>query len=362
MKQGLLQWALAWSLVGFAGHASGQSENADYIGIGEDSQWEWWGTARVRFDGVYDLPGGREDLERGRLHGYIGGRYQFGSAWEFGAAVKLASGTEGNRDNRRNLDNEEEDGIEPGELYISYDTGARLFRAGKSDIPFKLTGVVWDHDFRPTGISYLQDHDVRGFDRLTFAAGYYAPQHIDESESRLAAIQARYHYRAGAPRSFSASLGYLEFDDLDEVVADGRTRTNRRAGGALVSDYELLDLVLESNVLIAERPLVTTVDLVKNLGADDLDEGARLSIRYGDTREDGQWEAGYSIQRIQRDAVMAAFNEDDWWFPTNMRGYSFWYGYSFSPNWRFKVATFFERRDDLDEGLERLLLDVHYRF
>jgi len=33
------------------------------------------------------------------------------------------------------------------------------------------------------------------------------------------------------------------------------------------------------------------------------------------------------VQRIQRDAAMAAFNSDDWWFHSFMHGYMPWIGY-----------------------------------
>ena len=71
---------------------------------------------------------------------------------------------------------------------------------------------------------------------------------------------------------------------------------------------------------------------------------------------------GASIQRIQRDAVMAAFNDDDWWFHSAARGYSLWLAYGIDSHWQLRLSGFIETRDGLDEATDRLLLDVEARW
>ena len=166
----------------------------------------------------------------------------------------------------------------------------------------------------------------------------------------------------GAETGFSAFLSYLDFDDLEVLAREGLGRTNRRAAGLLVSDYELLDLQLIGRTQAFAAPLVARLDLVRNLGADDLRDGARFSLVWGDADDLGGWELGYSIQRAQRDAVLAAFAEDDWWFHTFARGYMPWVAYGFGPHLTLQATAFLERRDGIDEYTDRYLLDLRSRW
>lgn len=329
-----------------------------------ESSWEAYGQARLRVDQVENLPNGG-DVDRGRFHGLFGLRNTGFDRFEFGAAVKVAVGTDSNADNVRFLDNEESDEVLLGEAYLRYFAGPdTLIEVGMTPLPLLLTPAVWDHDLRTMGASIQQDFSIRDFDRLSFLAGRFQGMHIDESETELNAFQASWEILEGAPKGGAVRLGYLDFDALDGLVGDGRTRTNRlRVGsptGALANDFELLDLQLEMVWPTRFGGLLAQVDLVQNLAADEDDQGARVSLILGNAERNGGWEFGYSQQRIQREAVMAAFNEDDWWFPTAMRGYMPWVSWG-SGNVHVRLAAFIERRDDREEHLKRLLLDFNWR-
>ena len=71
---------------------------------------------------------------------------------------------------------------------------------------------------------------------------------------------------------------------------------------------------------------------------------------------------GGNLGRVQRDAVLAAFAEDDWWFHSFARGYMPWVAYGINQNWTVQASGFFERRDGVDEYTERLLLDLRSRW
>jgi len=145
--------------------------------------------------------------------------------------------------------------------------------------------------------------------------------------------------------------------------SQGLTRTNRRIGTQLVSDYHLLDLQLVGRMHPwNEWPLEIRVDLLRNVGADDLRDGARGSIVLGDRLQPHGWEFGFAAQRIQRDAAMAAFNSDDWWFHSFAHGVMPWIGYGFNATWSLRVAGFHEQRDAAKVYTDRLLVDVNARW
>ncbi len=327
----------------------------------EESPWTTRGDVLLRAE-TTDVPG-RDSIDRLRSRLRLGADYLASDRIEFGGAIKLAVGTDSNRDNRRNLDNERSDQLALDELWMRwYASPDWVVTLGKDELPLTLSPMLWDEDLRPIGISSDSHFAIGDFDGMTVIVGYFAPDFLYENESRLAALQVGYHFREGAPWSASALLAYLHFDDLDELVLEGLARTNRVANGRLVSDYELIDLQLVGRGELAELPLELKVDLSRNLGARDQDEAARISLVLGDRRQAGQWEFGFAAQRMQRDAVLAAASDDDWWFHSFARGVMPWVGYGLSEHVNLRFAAFDERRDGANDSVSRYLFDLQARW
>jgi hypothetical protein len=325
--------------------------------------WSWFGDLLLRGDITHDLPLGLPDetRSRGRVRGGI--LWQATDSLTLTAAGEASQGSDSARVIRLAHDNERINDLNVDLLLARWqfsDSTALLL--GKAPLPLELTSMVWDPVLRPIGAVLETGIEVREFDRLVFAGGYLAGDHLYGDESRILALQAGWRINEGAPTGGSLLLSFLGFDDLEEIAASGLARSNRRVGNRLISDYDLLDLLLELRTELASRPLLARVDLVKNLGADDLDEAARGSLQWGDSLLPRQWEVGYSYQRIQRDAVMAAFNSQDWWFHSAMRGHGTWLAYGFDAHWRAKVSVFIERADGRAVDLDRTLIDVEARW
>src|SRR5262249_39739602 len=149
-----------------------------------------------------------------------------------------------------------------------------------------------------------------------------------------------------------------DFGDLGELTREGLARTNSIAGGNLVNDYRLGDLQFIGHVETAGWPVEGRLDVVNNFGADDANQGARGSIAIGDSTKPRGWEFGLAAQRIQRDAVMAAFNSDNWWFHSAVRGQMLWAAYGLDATWILKLSGFHERRDGLTEYTDRVTLEL----
>ena len=327
------------------------------------SALDWYGDLRLRYEKTTDIPGRIDDVDRGRAALRTGLRFNNESGWEFAAAAKLAAGTDDNIDGRRNNDNEQSNGAKLDEWYAAYSASeSSVLHIGKTSMPLVLSPLLWDRDLRPVGASFEYSKEVRDFDALHFAAGYFAGDHLYGDESRIAAVQFGYGWLEGAQTGFGTFISYLQFDDLRVLAREGLGRTNRRFAGVLVSDYELLDLQFIGRTQALEKPLVARLDLVRNLGAADLKDGARFSLIWGDAERLGGWELGYAYQRAQRDAVLAAFAEDDWWFHSFARGYMPWVAYGFNEHWSLQATAFLERRDGIDEYTDRYLLDLRSRW
>jgi protein kinase-like protein len=325
-----------------------------------------FGDVRMRGDFVSYLPAGRENLNRGRLS------LRLGLAWapvpqaEVGAAFMGALGTDTNADNPRNNDNERSDTLAVSQAYVRLVPFAGRGRAaggaiiaGKMELPLWLTPLVWDDDLRPVGIAYTHRFDVRAYDVLRIAGGGFVNDHLYGDGSRLAAAQAGWLWREGAPTGGELQLSYLHFGRLDEVPPE-LFRTNTVSQGQLANDYQLLDLQVALRTPLGPIPFGARGDFVRNLGADADRDGTRLALRFGDATVPRHPELAYVFQRIERDAVLAGFNGDDWWFHSRARGHLAAASLGVAAGVTFRVSAFFERRDDLEEWTRRLLLDLRW--
>ena len=349
-------------LLGLSAAACAQDEEVDPLLSAEETA-----TSTSRFitelwlgqDHVSGLPNNRANLNRTRARLRVGMNWSFADHWDFTASGRIAQGSDDNRDNRRNNDNERSDSFGIDQILLRWHDGEQAsLQFGKAPLPLDLSPMLWDPDLRPAGFAYERSVALGDFNRLHWVIGYFAGQHLYGDESRIGAAQFAFNWREGAPTRAGVTLSYLDFSDLEELTRQGLARTNAISAGRLVSDYRLLDLQLSGHTELGSWPIDLHIDLVRNFGADFARDGGRLSVSAGDHRQPGGFQIGLAIERIQREAVMAAFNSDDWWFHSNRRGQLAWVAYGIDETWRLRLSGFRELRDGLDEYTHRLLLDV----
>jgi hypothetical protein len=379
---------VCWLLLALLPAGAAAQEETDPLFGGEETDEEaepasgrFYGDFQARYDRIGSLNplSGITRIERGRARLRFGWRDTRGNL-EYAIAAKLARGTDSNQDTRANLDNEESDAEELDEAMLrwTFDQGTELL-LGKTALPLDLTPMLWDSDLRPAGISAARSFAVGDFDRFSLVGGAFVPMHLYGDDSRLAALQAGYHWREGAPFSASVKLAYLDFSHLGDLVHEGLTRSNWReiirppgspppvscgvchgVAGDLVNEFRMVDLQGELRWTLDDEPLVVNVDVVHNLEASRDDLGGRVSVSYGDWRKPRGLQYGLAYQRFQRDAVLAAFSDDDWWFHSNARGVLAHVGYGIDPTWSVHLSYVRDRRDGPFRGgpVERWLFDV----
>ena len=327
----------------------------------KSSPWTAFGDGLVRYDRTTDIPR-PTDRTIDRVFGRVraGVLYDPIPALQIGGAIKLAAANNKNRDDRSYNENERSNDIAIDQLFVRWkpsDTTSVLL--GKSIFPLELSPMVWDSDLRPVGVSADTSFAVNGSDRLQFTVGYFNGNLPYGDDSRIGAAQAAYRWHEGQPTSGAVIVSYLDFSDLEQLTREGLSRTNRLIGDRLQSDFHLFDTQFVLRMHPREMPLEVRIDLLRNLGADDQRDGARGSIVLGDRRQPHGWEFGFSAQRIQWDAAMAAFNSDDWWFHSWARGVMPWVGYGIDSTWSMRLAEFHERRDGVSQYTDRVLLDLY---
>lgn len=218
---------------------------ADPIVDGADEaptrHWSAFGDLLLRAEQTTGIPARNDDLERLRARLRFGTRGTFGD-FELGAALEATQGSDGNQDNRRNLDNERSDDLNLDEFYLGYRFGedSRL-QIGKAPLPLALTPMLWDADLRPIGVSVEHSLRIGDWQRLSVVAGSFAGDPLYGDDSRLQAAQIGWHWREGSALAWDAKLAWLRFSDLGDLVRAGLARTNRRNGDRFLERFELLD-------------------------------------------------------------------------------------------------------------------------
>jgi hypothetical protein len=322
--------------------------------------WSWFGDAMLREDHVNGIPRADDSVQRTFGRARVGVLFDPIPALEFGGAVKLAASSDNNTDDRINNFDERSNDVALDQLFVRWrPNDTTSFLLGKTNFPLELSPLTWDQDLRPVGISGQTSFAVGEIDRIVLSGGYFNGNLPYDDDSRIGAVQVAYRWHEGAPTSASVLLSYLDFSSLEQLTSQGLARTNRRVGNELVSDYHLFDLQFVGRLHPGDWPLEARLDLLRNVGADDERDGARLSVVLGDRRQPHGWEFGFAAQRIQRDAAMAAFNSDDWWFHSWSHGVMPWVGYGFDATWSMRLAGFHEKRDGVSQHTDRLLLDLY---
>ena len=313
--------------------------------VTSDESPGWHGDWSARGEAVRDIPDPTQrPFERARLRLTYG--YERG--W-LGARLLAAAGTDHNRDVLRRFDNVRADEVVLDRVYAHWGPGRLWLTAGKFGMPLTTTGLLWDPKLQAQGVAARRTF---GGPRAEVHARALVSvrAHLHPDRSRLAAGQLDVQFaNLAVPR---LALGLFAFDHLEDTPR----RTNRPA-----SQFRVVSLLARKEVGIAERSFDAALHLVHNLDADVAASGGELTLRFHRLQRSVPWSLRYTGQRVQRDAVPAAFSDDVWWFHTAHRGHLLAASMTVQ-GITVELGGMVQRRDDLTERLSRAFLEVRGSF
>lgn len=350
----------------FADTGFEESFEDELIDIEESAnRFEFFGDVQLRIDSVRDLPRLVEkDFDRVTARARMGVLWLPNDTVEVGLAAKVNVSSQSNSKSRFNLDNERADDIELDELFFNYiltEQTSVLF--GQTHFPLQLSPMLWDHDLRPQGLSVNHRRALSEFNSFDIVGGFFLGNHQYGDDSNIRAIQAALNIGEGKNTSYSIVMSYLDFNNLNDLATNDLLRTN--SGSVLTgfsTDFDVADIQVNLNLNQHAFPVRIKLDFSNNLAIGHDDFAGRADLILGNSIRQQGIEIGVATQRIQQDALVAAFNDDDWWFPTQMRGTTAWLAYGFNESLRFKFAVFTERRDNRPKHNKRALFDLQYFF
>jgi hypothetical protein len=257
-------------------------------------------------------------------------------------------------------------------LYVEFESKGLLLTGGKFPNPFfRRTDMVWDGDVNPQGLA--AKYTYSGHDRVTpSVTGVYAI--IDEQTF------APDSYMWGGQVAVSASPmpdfeltlagGYYDYAIKNLRNADaGDTRSNRLTADstAYLSDFDLLDATagLTYQGLGERYGFRLEGEVVKNLGAaGDDGTGFSIDLHVGRASQASDTRFRYGYALMERDAVLAAFSNDNTTLATNYRQHTVAFDWVAAPKTTINATWYLYRRNaletatDTDQWVSRIRLNL----
>lgn len=296
----------------------------------------------------------------------------------------------------------------PGNLKDNGPIKGVTIGAGKFDNPFfrYSTPIVWDSDLTPEGIYEKANFQLYNGEKNKLNLYTTLGQFITNENSGTDADAGIYgyqgalnwsthHFNTKQPVDVTGAVSFYDVTDWSNtVLASGNTastsflRTNTLEAGG----FRMVDVYPEVQFYIGDNQATLWYNYVNNVGNDrnftsgtaagddihDMDTAWGLGAKFGKAKKKGDWEAYYGYYEIGANAVVAAFNDNDFGGPggaghTNRQGHKFGVGYSLTDsimvNWTGYVVTPLNPNtsttpvaNSLNETVFRSQADLNYKF
>ena len=322
--------------------------------------------ALARYDDITHLHF-RPDISRGRFEVRPEVGFAVSERFRIGVRAVADYGTDTNDKNSANFDNYRSRGVSVERYYVEARPGEFVVHAGAFGLPVLASEMLWDHDIQTPGAAVSWQPSESGV--TVTGAGFYGPQSQGD-HTRIGVGQVV--WRSGDPSRlvFEAAGAFWYFvpDDLKLFFASGRPNLIRQnyanfSNTGLLSDYRIGDVMLRLRFPAGKIPVLVSLDGIKNFGVrgsakeDDESQAFEGNVTIGRVGAPGNWRFFYTFQYVERDAVLGAYNTDDWWFHSWYRGHRVGLAATFLPQTYLQASFIWQKRLDRNFYLNRVLVD-----
>jgi hypothetical protein len=307
------------------------------------------GDLRLRYEPFFQP--GTPDRHRFRVRARLNGVAEISS--ELRAGFTLATGqlNDVNSTNQSLTDFFTRKAVGFDRYWVSYrPRGAQGLElvGGKFGVPWASTPLTFDNDVNIEGFSQRFSRETDGPLRSFSVTAFQLP--IRESgsgqDSFLAGAQMGAEFRVGERGAVGFHAAGLNFVRADAIARGLGTdiRPSLPNSNLLVRDAEgnvigyasrflLVDLLASASYRFSDRwPLAAQFNFVRNTRAVDSErDGYWAELTLGRLAQPGDVQLDYAFMRIERDAVLAAFNESDLRAGTNVLNHRFQFRYRAAP-------------------------------
>lgn len=238
---------------------------------------------------------------------------------------------------------------------------------GRFAMPLGLTEMIWDRDLRPQGAALtVQTKDAAGRPRFTATALGARGSHVFEDQDvEMLAGSARISLFGQSESSLELVGSYLDFRKLETLEPMIR-RQNTRTLGLVAGKYRILDGVVRLSSS-TDPKLQLVANYCVNTGADADNKGLWLAGVIG-SLVTSRARAEYTYARVDKDATVAAYATDDFFWATGWEGHrgelaskaaEKWTVHAIGQLMRFKDSP---RPEEREHWVKRLRLELRASF
>jgi hypothetical protein len=244
---------------------------------------------------------------------------------------------------------------------------------GKIKNPFLVVGknqLMWDSDLNPEGVGLTYSLPFgESFVVGLSGGGFWLNEESSGADTSLWGIQA--HARKDLSGSDHALVGagwydYGNLQGLEDEFGIGFGNTIDPGTGAWVYDYDIFELLAEYGTQIGKVPVSVFGTWVKNCAAGNgEDTGWLVGATAGKAKEPGSYQFGYDYRDVERDAVLAVWNDSDFNAGrTGGEGHVLRFAYQAFKNVQLALTYFHSEITYTDPELDyrRLQADVKLKF
>jgi hypothetical protein len=237
---------------------------------------------------------------------------------------------------------------------------------GRFVMPVGLTEMIWDRDLRPQGGALtLQSKDSNGIQRFSVTGLYSTGSHVfDDTNVDMFLGSAQATFPGAQDSSFQlvgTYVGWKNPNDLESMIR----RQNTRVDGLILHDYRVIDFVARLRQG-GNMPVEIVADMSWNTAVSQKRKGIWLAGALGGKQS--RIRAEYTFANVDRDATLAAYDTDDFFWGTGWKGHRVDVGSETSDKtslhvvgqlMEFKDSPDADEREHYDKRL-RLEIRVHY--
>lgn len=234
-------------------------------------------------------------------------------------------------------------------------------------------GLMWDGDYNPEGLALTYKKD---WFYANAAGSWLESDTKNDNEEYAWGVQAGFKGNVAGAKVM-AGAGYYELDaagkgpffgDDDDFFGNSFVCSDPDDDSTCVylNDYHIVQVFADVSFNIADMPAAVFADYVQNQDADDYDTGWAAGVKLGSAKSAGSWQASYTYQDLEADAVLGLLTDSDFGGGgTDGEGHIIKGAYAINKKWSLGF-TYFINEVDGDLGnkhdYDRVMLDTKFKY
>jgi Putative porin len=192
---------------------------------------------------------------------------------------------------------------------------------GRFAMPFGVTEMTWDKDLRlQGGAARLSTKAIGEIETLSIGGLYSQSSHVfDDGKAHVLVLNGTARFKAGQEASIELCGSLFDWKRLSDLEPMIRRQNSRDANGLVPDLYRTADIVGRIKVNGA-MPLELVGDYAWNTKLSENNRGLWIAAILGNLTT-SRARAEYTYAKIDKDAVVAAFNTDDFFWATGWQGH-----------------------------------------